>query len=499
MAQSASQAVTGSDGDPRAYWWQVCRGAEVLRVFSATPESEAWSAVHRHPVLLLPELVDAAELVLGQSRATMGLRQMQQGLRGTPLFAPYHRMLATALASAPDGSRRVNLERALAVMAEVRGAAIAADRAVDDALDQAIHGALGAAMSGGRSAASVVVVGTQIMVIPAGPAVATAMPAPALAAVATLAAAAPRDPVTPAPAAAPAPLDPAWGRLFLDEAELQGFVRGADRRLVDPSAYDRAFATHRGVKAGSAEWLGNEAAPMYRVVEARWLFPSTKAARGYLESPQTQATASDGLKGVTAPALGDAALAWGGSEPGRTPPARLARQIVLFRIGRLVVRLHATEGPRAPHLYQALAQDMLLPIADAAIRRARWALSQYWLTIAGATEAAGQFVAATPRSASALFAVYPILLLPELPTAIASLGDAYRAAAPRLASLQATLKSNWDSYRGVMRALVRALLDDAAGEPSTNADAALELVIAHRRLDPDFSWAAIEAECRARA
>lgn len=494
MAQFANQALTRTEDDSTAYWWRVAGGAEAMRVFTATPEAEAWSVVQRLPVLLLPELVDAAERALGRSRTTVGLRQMQQALRGTPHFAAYHRMLARVLASAPDGSPRVNLERALAVLAEVRGAATDAERAGDDELELTIRGALGA-LSARGSSPSVVVVGTEIMVLQPGPAVTAMMAAAPAAARAPVTVA----PVMVAPVAAPAaPVDPAWARLFLDSGDLGGFVRGADRRDVDPTPYDRAFATYRGVKAGSAEWLGSEAAPIYRVVEARWLFPSNKAARGYLESPLTQVTAGDGLPSVAAPAIGDGALAWGGSEPGRTPPQRLARQIVLFRIGRLVARLHATEGARAPHLYQALAQDMLLPLADAVIRRARWALSKYWLTIARGTEAANRFAEAPPRSAASLFADYPVLLLPEFPTAMASLGDGHRAAAARLASLQVTLKSNWGTYRGVMRALVRALLDEEAGEPTTNADAALELVLAHRRLDSDFSWAAIEAECRAR-
>jgi hypothetical protein len=68
-----------------------------------------------------------------------------------------------------------------------------------------------------------------------------------------------------------------------------------------------------------------------------------------------------------------------------------------------------------------------------------------------------RFVQAPPRSAGSLFAEHPILLLPELPTAMASLGQAHRAAA------------------------------------------ALELVVAHCRLDSDFSWAAVEVECRERA
>jgi len=45
---------------------------------------------------------------------------------------------------------------------------------------------------------------------------------------------------------------------------------------------------------------------------------------------------------------------------------------------------------------------------------------------------------------------------------------------------------------------VRGQLDEAAGEPRINADAALRLVSAHRTLDADPAWTTLEAECAAR-
>jgi len=50
-----------------------------------------------------------------------------------------------------------------------------------------------------------------------------------------------------------------------------------------------------------------------------------------------------------------------------------------------------------------------------------------------------------------------------------------------------------------LRALVRTLLDEPTGESRINADAALRLVSAHRTLDSDPAWTALEAECSARA
>jgi len=64
--------------------------------------------------------------------------------------------------------------------------------------------------------------------------------------------------------------------------------------------------------------------------------------------------------------------------------------------------------------------------------------------------------------------------------------------------LQAQYKGDY-SYRNVIQPLVRALLDDRAGDRRVNAHAALALVIDMRRVDRDPMWATLETECRARA
>jgi hypothetical protein len=425
--------------DPIGYWWPVCRGPEIMRAFHAAPEPEAWRVVERHPALLLPELVDAAERALGRSRALDGLREMQHALRGTPAYAPYQRLLADTLAKERRGSRRINLERALVVMTDVRRAA-AGDPA-DERTERAIRAALEA--------------------------------------------------LTPVPGAKP----PAMSALFLDEAELAGFRRGDDRRGANPHQHDRAYAANGGLATGAAEWLGDPAAPVYRVFDARWVFASTKAAKAYLDAPGTQLLSRDGMANPAVLQIADGAYAWGDAQsaPGR------ARQCLLFRVDRVVARLDVTEGPKAAQALQTLSRAQLLPYAEAVMRRVRRVLAQYWLAIGRGTTAAQKLLQAQPRKADLLFADYPILLLPEFPTAMASLGDTYRAGAERLATLQGTVRNNWQAYREILRVLVRTLLDETAGEPRVNADAALRLVGAHRRLDSDHAWAALEAECSARA
>jgi hypothetical protein len=244
------------------------------------------------------------------------------------------------------------------------------------------------------------------------------------------------------------------------------------------------------------EWLGDPAAPVYRVVDARWVFASSKAARAYCDSPATHLLARDGLANPAVLPIGDGAHAWDGA---RSRPGGRARQCLLFRVDRVVARLDVTEGPGAAQALQALSRAHVLPYADAVVRRVRRVLAEYWLAIGRGTAAAHAFVQAPPRTADRVLAEYPILLLPEFPTAMASLGEAHRAAAERLAVLQGTVRHNWQAYRELLRALVRSLLDETAGEPRINADAALRLVSAHRRLDADPAWTALEAEAGERA
>jgi hypothetical protein len=425
--------------DPLGYWWPVCHGEEIMRAFQAAPETEAWRVIERYPVLLMPELIDAAERMLGHSRPFDGLREMHQALRGSAAYAAYHRLLVSALIGERRGSHRANLERALAVIKDVRRAA--PGDATDERTEQAIRSELAALVE------------------------ASAKPS-------------------------------AMHALFLDEDDLPGYQRGGDRRDANPNLSDRTFASLGGLTAGAAEWFGDVGSPMYRVVDARWVFASTKAAKAYLDSPATHLLARDGMASPAVLQIGDGAYAWGGP---RAVPGGRGRQCLLFRVDRVVARFDVTEGPKAAQELQALARAHLLPFTEAIVRRTRRVLAEYWLGIGRGTQAAQAFVQAPPRKAELVLAEHPILLLPEFPTAMALLDSSYRPAAERLAVLQGASRNNWKTYRELLRALVRTLLDDNAGEPRINADAALRLVIAHRQHDIDQSWAALEVEASDRA
>jgi hypothetical protein len=133
----------------------------------------------------------------------------------------------------------------------------------------------------------------------------------------------------------------------------------------------------------------------------------------------------------------------------------------------VVAKLDVTEGPGAPRALQRLTRDQLLPYAELAVRRVRRTLAEYWLGIAGGTTAAQKLLQASPRTADRMFAEFPILLLPEFPTAMASLGVTYRARAEQLAIMQAAARNNWKSYRELLRSLVRCSTRQSASRGST--------------------------------
>lgn len=474
---------------PAWYWWHVLRGSEVFGIFAGAPESEAWNVVHSHPLLLLPELLDGAMAMGLRPQLIEGLRSMHAALRGTPPFAPFYRLLATALADERGGTPRLNLERALAVLVEVRaavgasgpelGRTLASEAGMRVRLGQIGHDTR-------RNYERARELYEAARKEPAEPAEREQDDREEKAVRAALARLAPPPTKT---------TDPTWPPLFLDEAELAGFERREDRRDENPITNDRVFAEQRGIAAGSVVWLGQEFWAMWRVVDTRWLFPSVATAAAYADA--MVASANEGLPPLPVPAIGDAARGFGGVELGKAQGMRYAGQVLYLRVGRMVAKLFVAEGPKAPQAGQALAQSMLLPYGEAIVRRAQWALSRYWLSIGRGHDAAAAFLTTPALTAVTLLAQYPILALPEFPAAMAAIGEQYRSAAHALWQLQEQYKSDY-SYRTVVLPLVRMLLADQTGDLRVNAHAAMPLIMHMRTIDRDPAWVQLEAECRPR-
>jgi len=449
---------------PAWYWWHVFRGAEAMRAFlSANDLASQLQIVQRAPVLMLPELADAADVFLTGGATSQSLRQFQGQLRGDPSFGPACHVLATMLANARAGSPAANLARAIAILGEA--SEYGADRAQSSAIEADVRqrlAAIGVDVRANHEAA-------QRLRAAAGPP--QQQPGRRIA--------------RGSSAGTHGTDDPTWSSVFLDESELPQYQRSEDRRAEAPPP----GALH----AGYVAWVGHESWPMWRIVDARWLFPTAEAADHFLRSATP--AIGDGLPALHVSQLGDATLAFGGATPGRLPNTRHASQIVVVRVGRMIAKLFVAEGPAAPQTGHALDPSMPLPLAQRAAQRAQWMLARYWLSVGRGADAAALFAQSpSPR----LLAEYPILALPELTTAMLTLGDAYAPAAQALWQLQTQLRGQqWQAHRDATRALVRTLLDDRASEPRVNAAYAFTLVAEMRRLDADPIWAQLEAECRA--
>jgi hypothetical protein len=422
--------------------------------------------VRRNPVLLMPEIADAAEAYVG-SKPARRLRELRPYLRRDPSLTAAWQALVDRLWSTRNISHTL---RALPLIAEAgqHGAFSRAHAYEQEAIVRSLLAALGVDPHENHQRAL------------------------QLHAASRDAAAAERAPRA-ARGSAPPPIsaeDPVWKPLFLDESELPHAARTTGDESF--SSADATFLSYGGIRAGYAAWRGDERSPLAHLVDARWVFRTAAAAAQFLRAPAMAAVFSDGLPPQVAPSFGDDTLAFGSDTGQRT-------QVIVVRVGRVIARLQATEGAYALSCRQILHSTSLHPLAQRMVQRARQGLAAYWLAVAYPTNAVPALVHAHGHNASGLLEQYPLLAHADLPAALATLGDTYVPVARSLASFQVQLRAHrWEAYRDAMRALVRSLLDSEMGDPRVNVSYAYDIVCELRCLDPDPVWNQLDAECRAR-
>ncbi len=136
----------------------------------------------------------------------------------------------------------------------------------------------------------------------------------------------------------------AYFATFLDDTDLPGMTRVRDTRLQGPTPADAFFVAQRGYAAGDALWLGTNHAAVWRVVDSRWVFPTPEEAAAYLTSTDTWH--SEGLPRVEGlPTAGDEAFVHLGTVAGQFYATPLSTEVLMFRVGRVVCKLKAVQGP----------------------------------------------------------------------------------------------------------------------------------------------------------
>lgn len=459
---------TGIPDLPSWYWWLAFDGASALHAFDqARDDAERFAVVRKAPILLLPDIADAAE-GHGAAASARRLRELRRYICRDPSMATTWQAIIDRLASSTKGSQPANIMRALTLIADAAG-----------------HGALTEAQGYELEAEA----RSKLAALGVDPQQNHARVEQLYAA-----ARAAQQPRRVARGSTPPPIhamDPVWEPIFLDETDLPGCTR-AQREEVS-SASDPTFARHGGLRAAHAAWSGSEWSPMARIIDSRWVFRSASEAHHFLRAMAP--AFGEGLPSVAAPQLGDNTLAFGDS--GMTSGRRT--QVIVVRVGRVIARVQAVEGTQAAQAREILHAALLQPLAAKIVQRVRKALASYWLAVAYPTNAVAALVHSPGYDAARLIAQYPLLAHADLPAAIMHLGDQYTPVARALASFQAQIRAHrWASYRDAMLALVRELLACDVGDPRVNAAHAHEIVCELHSMEPAPIWMQLDAECRAR-
>jgi hypothetical protein len=139
-------------------------------------------------------------------------------------------------------------------------------------------------------------------------------------------------------------------------------------RGADPG--DTAFGQHGGLDSGGAVWHGPQIAPIFRLVDIRWVFPSVEAATAY-HRETLWANAEHTAPVPNAPVVGTDCHVFGGLFEPLGPGTGLTSYFYLFTVGPVVVKLYAADFDG-----RSLRPELLTPIAQNIVRRISAALGQ---------------------------------------------------------------------------------------------------------------------------
>lgn len=134
-------------------------------------------------------------------------------------------------------------------------------------------------------------------------------------------------------------------RLFLEASDLPaGMERVQDSRTQGADPKDAAYKSHHGEASGMAAWMGADNAPIWRVVDIRWVFPTEAEAAAYIK--ETWRKHGEGQPEVRdAKSVGENCHVFGGTKRDEVLNMNLTQFYYVFRTGRVVVKLYVAQGP----------------------------------------------------------------------------------------------------------------------------------------------------------
>lgn len=132
-----------------------------------------------------------------------------------------------------------------------------------------------------------------------------------------------------------------YAKVFLGADDLPGMKMRQDSRHRGADPQDAKYRKLGGMHSGLTVWTPEDRknAPIHRLVDIRWVFPSAAAAREYLKSELS--AIGEGMAPVKdVPRIGEEIYVFGGifEFPGSIP---FRNYIMAFRQGNVVVKFYA--------------------------------------------------------------------------------------------------------------------------------------------------------------
>jgi hypothetical protein len=158
----------------------------------------------------------------------------------------------------------------------------------------------------------------------------------------------------------------AYLRLFLDAEDLgPGMRKVQDTRLKGPDDVDVWFPKYQGILTGFAVWMGPKAAPLWRLVDIRTVFPTAWQASAW--HAEALGYSSEGRRPVSdAPPVGNECKVFGGEDPLPGLSLTMTHFYYLFRAGRVAVKLYIAQGMESQ---KPLTPALVVPIASRIVKR----------------------------------------------------------------------------------------------------------------------------------
>ncbi|HWF87929.1 MAG TPA: hypothetical protein VN659_03815, partial [Pyrinomonadaceae bacterium] len=154
---------------------------------------------------------------------------------------------------------------------------------------------------------------------------------------------------------------------YLDHTDIANLPWVQDSRLNSPDPGDEAFTRLHGSLTGLSAWQTDMDQTVWRLVDIRFVFDDAEQASAYHHDRLK--VNSEGYPPIEgAPAVGEECFVFGGTQSNEMGGISfsLTAYFYIFRVGRVVAKLFAAQGPQAK---EPLTPEALVPLAQRIVQR----------------------------------------------------------------------------------------------------------------------------------